>query len=211
MLSLGIDLTASPKKSSAYAVLNDRGEFCSMGSFRTFDELLEAMDGQKPSLIAIDAPLTLPLGLDCLEESCPCSAVMNPKGRLAEVALAHMGIGLFFTTKRSIIKSLVYRGMEFYRDLTGRGHQVIEIYPYATKVVLFGSKIPRKSSPEGIAFLRGKLSGLIPGLDPLIDNLNHDDCDALLAAYTGYCHLKDESDSLGNPEEGCMVIPKLPN
>ena len=210
MLSLGIDLTASPKKPSSYALLNDRGEFCSRGSFRTLEELLETMNGQEPSLIAIDAPLTLPLGLDCLEESCPCSAVMNPKGRLSEVELAHMGIGLFFTTKRSIIKNLVYRGVAFYNDLTNRGHQVIEIYPYATKVVLFGSKIPKKNSPEGIAFLRGKLSGLIPGLGPLADQLNHDDCDALLAAYTAYCHLKDESSLVGLPEEGYMVIPKLP-
>ena len=209
MSSLGIDLTASPKRPSTYAVLNGRRELSSMGSFRTFEELLEVVDGHRPSLIAIDAPLTLPLGLDCLEESCPCSLSLKQKGRTAEVELARMGIGCFFTSQRSIIKTLVYRGMEFYLDLTIKGHQVIEVYPYATKVALFGDKIPRKASPEGMTFIKEKLRELICGLDPLLEGLNHDSCDALLSVYTAYCHLEQGTDSLGIPEEGFIVIPKL--
>ena len=209
MSSLGIDLAASSKRPSAYALLNGDSELSEMGSFRTYEELLEVVDGHEPSLIAIDAPLTLPMGLDCLEESCPCSPSLKQKGRAAEAELARMGIGCFYTSKRSIIKNLVYRGMKFYLNLTERRHKVIEVYPYATKVVLFGDKIPRKASPQGMAFIREKLGGLIRGLGPTVDGLNHDRCDALLAAYTGCCHLGQGTDSLGLPEEGHIVIPKL--
>ncbi len=209
MSLLGIDLAASSKRPSAYAVLNGHQELSEMGAFHTYEELLEVLDGHKPNIIAIDAPLTLPLGLDCLEESCPCEPSLKQKGRTAEVELAHMGIGCFYTSKRSIIKGLVYRGVEFYRALTTRGHQVIEVYPYATKVVLFGDKIPRKASRQGMAFVKEKLRELIWGLDPIVDGLNHDRCDALLAAYTAHCHFEEGTDSLGLAEEGYIVIPKL--
>jgi len=209
MSVLGIDLSASPKRASEYALIDGQHNLNQMDCFRTFDELLKFLDVHKPSLIAIDAPLCLPLGLDCLEESHSCSTTLDQKGRTAEQELARMHIGCFFTTKRSIIKSLIYRGLEFHSDLVRRGYQVIEVYPYATKVILFGDKIPPKSSAHGLAFLKDRLSQLICGLEPYTENLNHDRCDALLAAYTACLHWEKKTDSLGIPEEGYIVVPRL--
>ena len=120
-----------------------------------------------------------------------------------------MKIGCFFTTKRSIIKPLIYRGLEFSKGLNALGHNVIEVYPYATKVILFGSKIPPKNSIRGISFLRERLSQLIHGIGTEMDELDHDSCDALLSAYTSLLHAQDKSRNLGMAEEGYIVIPKL--
>ena len=120
-----------------------------------------------------------------------------------------MHIGCFFTTKRSIIKTLIYRGLEIYRDLMDKGYQVVEVYPYATKVILFGDKLPPKNSARGLAFLKERLSGLIIDMEPYVDDLNHDGCDALLAAYTGSLHEENKTDSLGVAEEGFVVVPRL--
>jgi predicted nuclease with RNAse H fold len=208
MAFLGIDLSASSKRGSAYAVLDRQGSLTHLDSFTYLDDLLVILEDKSPSLIAIDAPLSLPNGLDCLEESHPCSTVPDQKGRIAEQELARMHIGCFFTTKRSIIKALIYRGMDLQRELVSRGYEVVEVYPYATKVILFGNKIPPKNSARGLAFLKDKLSGLIDGLDPYINGLNHDGCDALLAAYTARLHSESQTEALGIPEEGYVMVPK---
>ena len=180
-----------------------------MASFKTFEELQGLLGTHKPSLIAIDAPLSLPLGLDCLEEDHPCASSLDQKGRTSEQELARMHIGCFFTTKRSIIKGLIYRGLKMREDLVQMGYMVIEVYPYATKVILFGDKIPPKNSARGLAFLKQKLDGLVEGIDPHLDGLNHDGCDSLLAAYTACLHQGDRTDSLGSADEGYIVVPKL--
>lgn len=209
MSVLGIDLSASSKKPSFHALLDGNSRLSHLGKFSSYDELLELLEIHNPSLIAIDAPLSLPLGLDCLEEDHPCTPVLEQKGRACEQELARMHIGCFFTTKRSIIKSLIYRGLEIYMDLVNKGYQVVEVYPYATKVILFGDKLPPKNSVRGLAFLKERLSGLIVDMEPYVDDLNHDGCDALLSAYTASLHRDDRTDSLGVREEGYIVVPKL--
>ena len=42
-----------------------------------------------------------------------------------------------------------------------------------------------------------------------MNSLNHDECDALLAAYTACLHQNNQTDLLGISEEGHMVVPKL--
>lgn len=206
---IGVDLSASSKRPSAYAVLDERATLCHLDNFATIDELLYAVEVHKPTQIAIDAPLSLPLGMDCLEETHSCSSRLEQKGRTAEQELARMHIGCFFTTKRSIIKGLIYRGMQINQELVQRSYQVIEVYPYATKVILFGDKIPPKNSARGLAFLKERLLNLVGGLEPYIDHLNHDACDAILAAYTASLYNDDRTDSLGTAEEGYIVVPKL--
>jgi predicted nuclease with RNAse H fold len=179
------------------------------GEFGEDEELLLILGRYGPSLVAIDAPLGLPLGLCCLEEGCPCTPTLPHRGRVAEVELARMGIGCFFTTKRSIIKQVVYRGMKLARLLTSEGYQVIEVYPYATKLLLFGKKLPHKTSPLGLAYLKDALSRLIPGLEAQREVFNHHLSDGLLAAYTAYLHHTGQTDTLGIPEEGTIVIPRV--
>ncbi len=103
----GIDLTSSPQRPSAFAVLAENLSIVALELPSTDSEIISAVQRFSPSLVAIDAPVGLPAGLCCLEESCSCHPVAKAKGRLCERELAKLGIPSYFTTKRSIIKNMV--------------------------------------------------------------------------------------------------------
>ena len=155
--------------------------------------------------------MTLPAGLCCLEESCECDFYQpQAKGRQFELELSKMGVGCFFTNKRTIIRGLIYRGLELKRRLTKMGFEVIEVYPYATRLILFGDQVPRRVASGSLSFHKEKLPELIPGLAPCVDMLDRPSCDAAFNAYTGYLYSKNSTDSLGDPSEGTLIVPKLP-
>jgi predicted nuclease with RNAse H fold len=204
---IGLDLTASPRKETACAVLDAglhlRGQVLLGGD----EEIVAFAGGYRPALIAIDAPLSLPAGLCCLEETCSCRPVSVRKGRRCERELSALGIGCYYTTKRSIIKGMVYRGIRLKADLEGRGYTVIEIYPHASKLRLFGS-LPRKTTVAGRRALQEGLRRLIFSVPSSQETLlSHDSLDALLAAYTGFLYACGETKALGDPAEGLLHIP----
>jgi hypothetical protein len=47
------------------------------------------------------------------------------------------------------------------------GYGVIEVYHYASKFRLFGKFIPAKSKTVGLAFLKRRISGLLPNILPM--------------------------------------------
>lgn len=204
---IGIDLTMSDRKPTAYAGLGANLRVSCLGFLMSDDEIVDAIIKGNPRLVAIDAPLSLPKGMDCLEEDCLCRSISLQNGRACERELAKLGIPCYFTTKKSIIKEMVYRGINLKRELCRRDYEVIEVYPYASKVRLFGKPIPPKTRARGRAFLRERLADLIPDLAPHISKLNHDLCDALVAAYTAYLHNRSETEAVGDPEEGLIWIP----
>jgi len=170
-------------------------------------DILKVARSQSFKLVAIDAPLSLPLGLCCLEESCPCQPAAEVKGRSCERELARQGIPCYFTTKKSIIKGMVYRGIKLKAELEAMGFEVIEVYPYASKVRLFGRNIPQKTTPAGLAFLKQHISLLLPSIAPYIDGFNHDLCDAAIAAYTAFLHSQGKTELCGDIEEGVICLP----
>jgi len=86
------------------------------------------------------------------------------------------------------------------------GYEVIEVYPYASKVRLFG-KLKPKTSSEGILQLRQKLGDLVNSDIPINRRWSHDLCDAAMAAYTGYLYIKRNTEYLGDAGEGLIYIP----
>jgi len=204
---IGIDLTSSPSKPSACVALDGELNLSWFDSLQGDAQIIEAIERCRPGIVAIDAPLGLPKGLCCLEESCSCQVLLPLKGRICERELSRRGIPCYYTTKRSIIKNMVYRAIGLKNEIDARGCQVIEVYPYATKVALFGPSIPSKSKPAGIAFLRERLATLMPQLIPHISGFNHDLCDALLAAYTAYLYARGEVEIIGDLGEGAICIP----
>lgn len=170
-------------------------------------DILKVAQSQGFTLVAIDAPLSLPKGLCCLEESCSCQLEAEANGRSCERELAKQGIGLFRTTKKSIIKDMVYRGIKLKAELEAIGCEVIEVYPYASKVRLWGRNIHKKTTPDGLAFLRHHISQLLPDSAPHVDGFNHDLCDAAIAAYTAFLYLQGKTESCGDIEEGVICLP----
>ena len=104
---------------------------------------------------------------------------------------------------------MVYRAIALRGELSARGYEVIEIYPYASKVRLFGKSIPSKLTPAGLAALRALVTGLMPNLASEAAALSHDLCDALIAAYTAYLYARGMAEPLGDAEEGQIFIPQL--
>ena len=207
----GVDLRASPKRPSSVVALDEEAKMSFLTNFSDDSELFEMGQTHQPSLIAIGAPLSLPTGLCCLETTCSCQTeTLQKKGRQAELELSRMGISCFFTNKRSIIRTLIYRGIDISRKLTEQGHKVIEVYPHATKTILFGDKVPPKSSPTSLPFMKESLTPLVKGLDKHLDELDRNTCDAVINAYTALLHSQQETDMLGTDEEGWLVLPRLP-
>ena len=212
MSVLGIDLRASHKKPSSVAILDPQAHLSELTHFYEDHELTELVDRVRPGLIAIGAPLNLPSGFCCLDQSCDCRfSVPDRKGRLLELELAKMGISCFYTNKGSIIRDLIYRGMSLSRDLRAAGHEVIEVYPHATKMLLFGDKVPPKNSAVSVSYMIDHLAPLVSGMEQHADDLDRNTCDAIINAYTGQLHAQAETAVLGDPDEGILVLPKLPH
>lgn len=206
---LGIDLTGSGRKPSGYALLDADDGVLDVGFAGDDADILRLVERRTPRYVALDAPFGLPRGLCCLEESCSCAPESGLPGRACEQELAsRYGIACFWTTKRTIIKSMVYRAIGLRSALEERGAEVLETYPYAIKVRLFGRRMPRKSTREGVAYLRRRLLALLPSLAPWVETLGHDLCDAVVAAYAAALHHRGDTVTLGDATEGAMVIPR---
>lgn len=211
MSVLGVDLRASRKKPSSIAILDTESHLSELDSFYEDTELFKLVDDVRPDVVAIGAPLNLPLGFCCLDQSCDCHfSIPNRKGRLLELELAKMGISCFYTNKGSIIRELIYRGILLSATLREAGHNVIEVYPHATKMLLFGDKVPPKNSAISVSYMVGHLTSLVSGMEDRTDELDRNTCDAIINAYTGRLHSQCATDVLGDPEEGILVLPKLP-
>ena len=212
MSVLGVDLRASRKKPSSIAILDPQSHLTELSSFYEDDELIKLAHDIQPDLVAIGAPLNLPSGFCCLDQTCDCRfSVPNRKGRLLELELAKMGISCFYTNKGSIIRELIYRGILLSQILRDAGHNVIEVYPHATKMLLFGDKVPPKNSSVSVSYIISHLTPLVSGMEEHADDLDRNSCDAIINAYTGQLHAQSDTDILGDPEEGILVLPKLPN
>jgi len=212
MAVLGVDLRASLKKRSSIAVLDSQSHLTELSSFFEDNELIKVVDDINPDVVAIGAPLNLPSGFCCLDQSCECRFLEpNRKGRLLELELAKMGISCFYTNKGSIIRELIYRGIRLSQMLCDAGHNVIEVYPHASKMLLFGDKVPPKNSAASINYMIGHLTPLVSGMEGHTNDLDRNRCDSIINAYTGQLHAQSNTDILGDPNEGVLVLPKLPN
>ena len=213
----GVDLAFYDSKASAYALLGaDQAglRLLHVGSCYTDSEIVAAIETDHPTLVGIDAPLSKPTGLHCFSKECSCVDPPARKGRQCELDLAREGIPSYFTGKNSFIAPLIYRGIGLRSELNTKGLEVLEVYPYASKHMLWRGRIPagqrtfpKKTSGEGRRFLHCCLSDTID----LAGNglLNHDQYDAILAAYTVYLHHQGRSTLVGDTAEGQIVVPRL--
>ncbi|MCY4366825.1 MAG: DUF429 domain-containing protein [Chloroflexi bacterium] len=211
MLYMGVDLKTSTRQRSSMAVIDSDSRIVHASFFSDDTELLESASTFKPRLIAIGSPLTLPTGLCCLEANCDCRMdAPEKKGRQAELELARMGISCFFTNKKSIVTKLVYRAVSLNEGLSKRGHNLIEVYPHASKLLLFGDNLPSKRNvKESLIFLRDRLPGLVGGLEDHLVNLDASSCDSLINAHIALLHDRGETDMVGSDSEGLIALPSL--
>ena len=211
MTVMGVDLRSVARRSSTVLSLDEEKRMVTCDRFGKNSELLCLAALLQPTVIAIGSPLTLPSGLCCSDPACDCTlALPDAKGRHCELELSRIGIGRFFTNKWSIVRDLINRGVKLKYQLNELGFKVIEVYPYATKVLLFGDTLPRKKSGDYLNILKERVTSVIEGFQGCSDGLDQNTCNAALNAYIGLLYLQHRTDSLGDSREGMLVIPTLP-
>lgn len=207
---VGIDLTAGVRATDV-AALNRGGTTVRFDSVRTDDEIVAIVRRSQGRIVAIDSPMGFPAGLCCLEASCACFPSTGQTGRSAERELARRGIPCFWTTKKTIIKTMIYRAIALKQRLEAEGSVVLEVYPYAVKRVLLGRDLPRKSSAAGLARLVTGAQSLLPDCQwPGDWSPSHDQLDALFCAMTARLFSAGQTELLGDISEVPIVLPYAP-
>lgn len=189
----GVDLAGSEKRPTGIAFLEGRS-LIEVSSVFTDEELISKICNYKPTLIGIDAPLTLPRGRQIIESR------DGPKFRECDNELRRLGIK-FFPIVLGPMRMLTMRGIRLKEKLVTLGFKVVEVYPGATQDIL---GIPRKS--RGLRMLRLGLEKWVWGN---LSGLSGDELDAVTAALTVRLYVEGKGEFIGDPEEGLILIPKV--
>lgn len=193
MKVVGIDLAGSKKRKTGVCVLDKNKRANCLLVFED-KEILDLVEKEKPDLIAIDAPLSLPQKRKSLKRKSKIHF------RKCDKELWKLKIK-FFPITLGPMRKLTERGMKLKRILEEKKFKVIEVYPGATQDVL---KIPRKKEgPEKLKRGLEKLGVKIPK-----KKLNGDELDAITCAFTGWLYLKKNYLALGDKKEGEIILPK---
>ena len=192
MKILGIDLAGKPENPTGISILNVSDDLkildIKFDIFYEDEEILKKTDMISPSLITIDAPLSLPKGRCCLSKDCSCSK-LGGHFREAEREIRKYGSVLPLTFRG--MRMLTERGIGLSNRLKGK-YKVIEVHPRTVQKVL------------GFDDLYRDLSKYFK----LHDGVTEHELDAALTAITGFFYLKNCYMKFGNPEEGIIIIPK---
>jgi len=192
MKILGIDLAGSEKRKTGICILNEKMEancFCLLKD----KEILNLIEKEKPNLIAIDAPLSLPKGRKSLKRKSKIHF------RECDRELWKLKIK-FFPITLGPMRKLTERGIKL-RKILEKKWKVIEVYPGATQDIL---KVKRKQ--KGLKRLKKGLEKL--GIKILKQNPNGDELDAITCAFTGFLYLKGNFNAIGEEAEGQIILPQ---
>ena len=192
MKILGIDLAGSEKRKTGICILNKKLKADCFCLFKD-KEILDLIEREKPDLIAIDSPLSLPEGRKSLKRKSKIHF------RKCDKELWQFKIK-FFPITLGPMRRLTERGIRS-RKILEKKYKVIEVYPGATQDIL---KIPRKQ--KGLRKLKKGLENL--GIKIFKKDPNGDELDAITAAFTGFLYLKGKYLAIGDEKEGQIILPK---
>lgn len=180
---IGIDLAGKPENSTGWALWKGRAVKASV--LYKDNELLEGVVQSKPAIIAIDAPLRLPK-----------SGIL----RKADKEMIKKGYRVFPPCLPAM-KMLALRGMRINKLIAERGYKTIEVHPTSTRKAL---SMPSKDWKKIQATLKDiGLEG-----DLKVRTLTPHEIDAITSALTAYLHLQNQTEAIGDAEEGYIIIPK---
>jgi len=178
----GIDLAGVEKNPTGWALWKNK--VISTCHLYENQEILEHLTKFKPTLIAIDAPLSLP-----------------KKGtmRKADKEMHRRGYSVF-PPRFPAMEKLTLRAMEIIQQIKREELHIIEVHPTSTRKAL---KIPAKDWKKiQNIFLHMGLKG-----DLKTRVLTSHEIDAVTATLTGYLYLQGKVDLIGDEEEGYIVVP----
>ena len=198
---VGIDLAGVAHRETGVAILRD-GRLDLLTSAGDDASILAlARRAGRRGTIAINAPLTRPLGRCCLDDDCRCRTDPGTRSRQLERELARMGVPALAT---ALIKVLARRGADLAAALLAEGHEPLEVYPFAT-LRLLGLPWRGKKTPAGRRKIHRALKPLVPGLAH--PKASEHQLDAVVCALTALLWRLGRTRTVGVPEEGLMTIP----
>lgn len=206
-LYAGIDPSASPQAPSACAVLSESGLVVATAELASDDDIVAWLRRWRGlRLVAVDGPLRLP-GDAAPEEFFRPVNSFPPQRRSSELELARRGFGCFFVTPNTFAKRWIVRCFNLGRKLAACGFTVIEVYPYAARRRVLGT--PRGTGKQKVHVRRGETLALQElGVKWAISTVpTHHQIDAVLCALTAFLHRRGWTESLGDPEDGAIVVP----
>lgn len=197
-----MDLAGLPTNPSGIAVLRD-GRLETLRSAGCDKEILDLARALGPrTVLAVNAPLSLPCGRCCLDDDCRCRHDPGTRSRALERQLARERVPILAS---ALIKVLARRGIALAAKVRAAGFTVLEAYPYAT-MLLLGLPTRGKRSRQGRRLIGEALAPLVPGLDHP-DATEHE-LDAVVCALTADLWLRGRCRLVGDPSEGQMVVPR---
>ena len=172
----------------------------------------------QPSVVGIDAPLSLPVVVAAAVRGDASPVDSSPFTRAAErdPSWSRLGVRPFPV---SFLAGLTFRAIPLAARLREEqpAAQVIEVFPSATLLALglaspspHAQRHPRKTSPDRRRATQRMLAHFVAGLAPAADDeqpLGADHLDAILAALTCAAVALGAAQALGDPAEGCIMLP----
>jgi predicted nuclease with RNAse H fold len=151
----------------------------------TDNEIIEGVTHNKPKIIAIDAPFHIP-----------------KEGMLRKADREMMKAGYrVFPSRLPGMQKLTLRAMKLNKIIAKAGYKTIEVHPTSTRKAL---SMPTKDWEKiQTTLLHIGLEG-----DVTVRTLTSHEIDAVTAALTAYLHSKNQTEALGDEEEGCIIIPE---
>ena len=180
---IGIDLAGKPQNPSGWAVWKNRSVNTSL--VYTDNEIMEGVTHNKPVIIAIDAPFHIP-----------------KEGMLRKTDREMIKEGhRVFPPRLPGMQKLTLRAMKLNKSIAKAGYKTIEVHPTSTRKAL---NMPTKDW--------GKIQTILMHIglegDVRVRTLASHEIDAVTAALTAYLHLINQTEALGDEEEGCIIIPE---
>jgi predicted nuclease with RNAse H fold len=180
---IGIDLSGKPQNPTGLAVWINRVVKTTL--LYGDDQILETIAQNKPDIIAIDAPFSLP-----------------KSGLLRKVDREMIKNGYrVFPLSLPAMKKLTIRAMALNRLISEKEFKTVEVHPTSTCKAL---GMPKKDW--------GKIQTILVQMglegDLKVRTLVSHEIDAVLAALTAYLHIKNQTEALGDKNEGYIIIPK---
>jgi predicted nuclease with RNAse H fold len=103
-----------------------------------------------------------------------------------------------------VMKTLTVRAIKLNKLIAERGYKTIEVHPTSTRKAL---SMPSKEWKKIQAILEA--IGLEGSLK--VRALKSHEIDAVTAALTAYLHMQNQTEAIGDEEEGYITVPKKRN
>ncbi len=187
----GIDLAGVSHRPSGCCLLD--GLKADTKLLYTDEEIIDWVRKEKPELIAIDAPLTLPPGRKSIDER------NESHYRPCDMELRRRKIP-FFPITLGPMRVLTKRGIKLREVLERAGFRVVEIYPGGAQDIWH---IPR--AKRSLSGLRDGLRKR--GISGLKKQCTDHELDAASGALVGLQFLQGKAEVYGDKKTGAIIMP----